>query len=135
MINLNPQLFQKFETNRIQPVKDLIARIDIDPKRIIDIGCGQGNSTMELKKRWPDAEIMALDHSPEMIEKAKNRDNNIEWVITNATDNLEKYGSFDLIFSNTALQWILKQAQMLLIFLTHLNMEVFYFNLNGYFLF
>ncbi|MGV8906286.1 MAG: methyltransferase domain-containing protein [Acetobacterium sp.] len=124
MNSLNTQIYEKFEANRIQPVKDLINRIDFEPKRIIDIGCGPGNSTIELRKRWPNAEIMGLDHSPSMIAMAKNEknvNNNIEWVISDETDNIEKLGMFDLIFSNAALQWMPKQAQVFQNFLRQLN--------------
>ena len=60
-----PELYLKFEKQRTQPAIDLVSHIDLSaPKRIIDIGCGPGNSTLALKKRWPNAEITGLDNSP-----------------------------------------------------------------------
>ena len=67
----NPKLYMKYGNERTQPSIDLVSRIALDyPKSIIDIGCGPGNSTQILVKRWPKSEIAGLDNSPNMIEKA-----------------------------------------------------------------
>jgi trans-aconitate 2-methyltransferase len=52
----NPDLYLKFDKERIQPSIDLVSRIKIDnPSKIIDIGCGPGNSTQILVQRWPNS--------------------------------------------------------------------------------
>jgi ubiquinone/menaquinone biosynthesis C-methylase UbiE len=43
------------------------ARIDGAPRRIIDIGSGSGNSVIPLADRFPDAEIVATDISPQLL--------------------------------------------------------------------
>jgi SAM-dependent methyltransferase len=43
------------------------ARIDGAPRRIIDIGSGSGNSVIPLAERFPDAEIVATDISPQLL--------------------------------------------------------------------
>jgi trans-aconitate 2-methyltransferase len=61
----NPDLYLKFNKERIQPSIDLVSRIDCKtPKNIIDIGCGPGNSTQVLYNRWPEANIVGADNSP-----------------------------------------------------------------------
>ena len=56
MLDWNPDLYLQFKKERTLPAKDLISRIElVNPKRILDVGCGSGNSTHELKKRWPNA--------------------------------------------------------------------------------
>lgn len=107
MSDWNPELYLKFEKERTQPVNDLISRIEIKyPKRILDIGCGPGNSTAALKKRWPDAEIIGIDLSEAMIEKAKKDYPDIRFEVSDAAGDLSGLGSFDIVFSNAALQWM-----------------------------
>ena len=114
MSDWNPNLYLKFEQERTQPVKDLISRIKKqNPGRIIDIGCGPGNSTSELKKRWNDAYIVGLDNSEAMLEKAKRAYPDIDWVLGDANQDLSSLGRFDLIFSNAAIQWIQDQSGLL----------------------
>lgn len=65
------ELYLKFANERTQPSLDLIHRISLEsPKRIIDLGCGPGNSTQPLR-RWPNATVVGLDSSPQMIATAR----------------------------------------------------------------
>jgi len=102
-----PNLYLAFGKERTQPSIDLAARINKDdPKRIIDIGCGPGNSTNVLKVRWTQAEIVGLDNSEAMINEAKSKYPAINWIQADASDDLDKLGKFDIVFSNAAIQWI-----------------------------
>jgi trans-aconitate 2-methyltransferase len=107
MADWNPEHYLKYEKERGRPALDLIARVGLErPARIIDIGCGSGNSTLLLKKRYPGADIMGLDYSPAMIERAKTVSDCIHWVQGDASGDLSALGLFDLVFSNAAIQWI-----------------------------
>ncbi len=107
MSDWKPELYLKFEKQRTQPAVDLAARIGlIAPKRIIDIGCGPGNSTAVLKSCWPDADITGLDSSPAMIAQAKETESAVTWVCADASGSLGALGRFDIVFSNAAIQWM-----------------------------
>jgi trans-aconitate 2-methyltransferase len=109
----NPELYLKFDKERTQPSVDLVSRIEYDkPNKIIDIGCGPGNSTQVLVVRWPDAQIIGIDNSAAMIEKAKKDYPNQEWQVIDAgTDTIE--GKYDIVFSNATIQWIPNHKELL----------------------
>lgn len=102
----NPELYLKFDKERIQPSIDLVSRIPVDdPKSIVDIGCGPGNSTQILAQRWPKSKITGIDNSVAMIERAKHDFPHQEWKLLDAGKD-EIAGTFDLVFSNATIQWI-----------------------------
>lgn len=67
----DPTQYARFSDHRSRPFFDLVARIgNRAPRRVVDLGCGSGELTAVLARRWPDAEVLGLDSSPEMIERA-----------------------------------------------------------------
>ena len=114
MSDWKPTEYLKFEKERTQPSIDLVARINHNnPKRIIDIGCGPGNSTNIVRSRWRDAEIIGLDSSAAMINKAKENFPEMKWHRADATGDLSALGKFDIVFSNAAIQWLPNQETLL----------------------
>ena len=112
--------YLRFERERTQPCRDLVARIPVDaPRRIIDLGCGPGNSTAVLAARWPGAEIIGLDSSPEMLVCARNDLPQVAWAEGDiATWHADE--PFDVVFSNAALQWVPDHRELL----PHLHNQV-----------
>jgi trans-aconitate 2-methyltransferase len=102
----DPHMYLQFATERTQPAVDLITRIRLaQPARIVDLGCGPGNSTAMLRQRWPEATIIGLDHSPEMLAAAKQAFPSEQWLLADAAA-WQADRPFDLVFSNAALQWL-----------------------------
>jgi trans-aconitate 2-methyltransferase len=102
----NPDLYLKYEDERTQPSYDLVSRINIaNPTNIIDIGCGPGNSTRVLRERWPHAQILGLDNSQEMIEKARSAYPQEHWILADAA-RWKTDVKYSIVFSNATLQWI-----------------------------
>ncbi|MDR1267968.1 MAG: trans-aconitate 2-methyltransferase, partial [Planctomycetaceae bacterium] len=59
MKDWNPDEYLVFKNERTQPSIDLVEKIDLkNPKNIIDIGCGPGNSTQILLNKWSDSVII-----------------------------------------------------------------------------
>jgi trans-aconitate 2-methyltransferase len=105
----NPTQYLRFSEERTRPCRDLAARIDLPPRaRIVDLGCGPGNSTEVLAERWPDADLNGLDSSPEMIANARAAHPDWHWI----TGDIAHWAAepdgdpYDLVFSNAALQWV-----------------------------
>ena len=114
MSDWQPSLYLRFGRERTQPSIDLVARIGVgDPRRILDVGCGPGNSTAVLKARWPQAHIIGLDSSAAMIADAQTTYPDLEWIRADASGDLTGLGRFDVVFSNAAIQWIPDQEALL----------------------
>ena len=102
----DPASYLGFAEERTRPAADLLARVPVEaPRRVIDLGCGPGNSTALLAARWPDAELEGLDASPQMLERAAASGVPARWVRTDLA-SWEAPGRHDVAFSNAALQWL-----------------------------
>ena len=85
----------------------LLERLDglkFSPKRILDVGCGSGDHALELRRRFPDAQVIAMDWSTAIAKKAaKNRSwwrPQYEVVVGDATHPPIQPQSVDLVFAN-----------------------------------
>jgi trans-aconitate 2-methyltransferase len=98
-------LYLKFEDERTQPARDLLARVRGAARRIIDLGCGPGTSTQLLAARYPDAHILGIDNSEQMLAAARVR---LPTVVFEKQEISAWRPSIrpDLIFANAALQWL-----------------------------
>ncbi|MEP9376770.1 trans-aconitate 2-methyltransferase [Aquabacter sp. CN5-332] len=102
----NAAQYLKFEDERTRPSRDLLAQVLL-PKAgfCVDLGCGPGNSTELVAERFPDAEVIGIDTSPDMLAAARKRLPNLRFQQGDATHfTLEKPA--DLIFANAVLQWV-----------------------------
>lgn len=107
MSDWSSEQYLKFKSQRTQPAVDLAERITADqPKNILDIGCGPGNSTAVLRERFPGADILGVDNSENMIDKAKASYPDLNFRICDVACELDKLDTYDVIFSNACLQWI-----------------------------
>src|SRR5262245_13124239 len=102
----NAGQYLRFADERARPCRDLVAAIALEaPRRIIDLGCGPGNSTAVLAARWPEAEIIGLDSSEAMITAARRDAPQRTWILGDiAAWTCD--APFDLVFSNAALHWV-----------------------------
>jgi trans-aconitate 2-methyltransferase len=113
----DPHQYDKFRAAREQPFDDVVALIEKVPRpRIVDLGCGPGSLTRKLLDHFPDGEVVGLDSSEAMLKKAYELSApglsftqlDIEAFAGGAVG-----GSFDVIFSNAALHWVLDHATLL----------------------
>lgn len=104
----NPAQYLTFAEQRTRPARDLAARVATpSPQRIVDLGCGPGNSTLVCKERWPEASILGIDNSADMIATARAAYPDQEWVVADIAEWVSAEGGrFDIIFANAALQWV-----------------------------
>ncbi|MBV8106226.1 MAG: trans-aconitate 2-methyltransferase [Hyphomicrobiales bacterium] len=97
--------YVKFEEERTRPVRDLVQRIPNDRvARAADIGCGPGNSTEVLRERYPEARIVGVDSSPDMIDAARRRLPDVAFEVADIVGWADT--GFDIILANAVIQWI-----------------------------
>ena len=119
----NSAQYLKFDRERTQPAIDLVNRITVDrPKKIIDIGCGPGNSTQVLHNRFPDSYILGVDISENMISAAKERCPGQDFKVCDVSKDLSDLDTdYDIVFSNACLQWVPEHRRLLKNLLDLLN--------------
>jgi len=104
----DPGEYLQFGDERGRAFVDLVARVPAEaPRRVVDLGCGPGNLTRLLSRRWPDAAVEGVDSSPEMIERATS-DGETDRLRFRVGD-LRDWSSeepVDVLLSNATLQWV-----------------------------
>lgn len=96
--------YLKFERERTRSAADLLAGVpEFDPHSCIDLGCGPGNSTELLVRRFPGAAIAGLDRSTDMLAAAKRRLPQVPLQLADLAV-WKPDQPYDLIFANAVLQ-------------------------------
>lgn len=107
MATWDPATYLRHADERSRPFAELLARVGAaDPRRVVDLGCGPGQLTATLADRWPGADVVGVDSSPEMIAAAAAhaRDRVTFALADIATWQPDE--PVDIIVSNAALQWV-----------------------------
>jgi len=102
----NARQYLKFEEERTRPPRDLLAQVPLaSARRVIDLGCGPGNSTELLVQRYPQARVIGVDSSPDMLRQARERLPNCEFAQADLVDWTPPERT-DLLFGNAVFQWV-----------------------------
>jgi len=102
----DPAQYLKFADHRLRPAVDLLNRIDVaNPAEVYDLGAGAGNVTRLLKERWPNARIIGVDESDDMLAKAATGAPEIAWQRADLATWSPAHPA-DVIYSNAALHWL-----------------------------
>jgi trans-aconitate 2-methyltransferase len=107
----DPEVYLTFADDRARPFYDLLGRVGAaQPRRVADLGCGPGNLTLQLARRWPDAAIEAIDRSAEMVAAARERG------VAATVGDLRSWApqpDTDVVFSNAALHWVPERDELM----------------------
>jgi malonyl-CoA O-methyltransferase len=91
--------------------EELLARLTsfaFEPQAVLDLGAGTGRVARELKRRYPRAQVLALDLSFGMLREAR-RHQHLWWRFARVCADAQRLplatASVDVVFSNLMLQW------------------------------
>ena len=109
----NPQQYLQFQAERDRPFFDLLAQVCGEPQRVADLGCGTGHLTAALSRRWPEADVVGIDSSAEMLGEARQY---ASAKLSFEQADLEYWQPerpLGLLISNAALQWVAGHAALI----------------------
>ena len=107
--------YSKFKQERTIPAIDLANSIKCENvNSVLDIGCGIGNSTAVLAKKFPGAKITGADNSDDMLAAARKENPSIEFIKLDAEKELDSIKNrYNVVFSNACIQWIPNHRNLL----------------------
>jgi trans-aconitate 2-methyltransferase len=98
--------YLKFADERTRAARDLLAQVPLEnPRLVYDLGCGPGNSTELLIARYPEARVIGVDSSPDMLAKARQSYRQAQFI----EDDVARWQPekrADLLFANAVFQWV-----------------------------
>jgi trans-aconitate 2-methyltransferase len=107
--------YLKFHDQRTRAVHDLVAQLPFSssapPKRVVDLGCGPGNSTAVLQARFPTSHINGVDTSEDMVYKARTTLPEVDFSLGDVRTYAVPEGT-DLLFSNAVFQWLRMEERL-----------------------
>ena len=110
----DPAIYLEFADERARPFGDLMVQVLSDsPERVVDLGCGPGQLTASLADRWPQADVLGIDSSSEMIARAQPYAHS---HLSFAVQDLRTWrpdAPVDVIVSNATLQWVPEHRELL----------------------
>lgn len=86
------------------------------PMSILDLGCGPGGFSKQLKQQYPQANVVGFDLAMDMLKQAQTKQSWFQkWplVVGDMAKLPFAMGAFDLIFANQVLHWSLSLPDVL----------------------
>ena len=114
----DPSDYLTYADERGRPYGELLARVAVEPdrvRRVVDLGCGPGNLTALLGRRWPDAAVVGVDSSPEMLERARHDHADVPGLSFALGDvrTWTATAPVDVVVSNATYQWVPGHLELL----------------------
>jgi len=107
LVRWDPDVYNRYADERGRPFVELLTRIRVEsPTAVVDLGCGPGNLTAMLASRWPDASVIGVDSSAEMIDAAgEHATPRLRFEVADLA-TWRPASPVDVVVANAALHWV-----------------------------
>lgn len=97
--------------------KEMLARLElmnIQPKQVLDLGCGTGREAEQLAQRYPQSQVWGVDLAQSFLEYGKKQGRaQLAWMLADGHTLPLRSHTVDLIFANLLLPWTADPALIL----------------------
>jgi trans-aconitate 2-methyltransferase len=102
----NPDQYGKFREERAAPFRDLLALVEPSAApRVVDLGCGTGDTTRLAHERLGARETLGIDASAAMLERAGEHAG-LDLSFRQGDLGTFAGGTYDVVLSNAAIHWV-----------------------------
>lgn len=113
----DPTQYAQFAAERAQPFHDLVALADpcrdTGGRRVVDLGCGSGELTATLADRLQADQVLGLDNSAAMLDRAAAHANDRTRFASGDIGTWTSTGDIAVVIANASLQWVPDHAAVL----------------------
>jgi trans-aconitate 2-methyltransferase len=103
----DPTTYARFSDERSRAFGDLLARVGaVSPGMVVDLGSGPGALTATLADRWPAADVLGVDSSPDMVASAQRFAGPTLRFELGDVREWTPDAAVDVLVSNAVLQWV-----------------------------
>jgi SAM-dependent methyltransferase len=116
---LEGELLLAFVTGTAEWIAELRGPTTPPVRRVLDIGSGPGVGTCELARLFPEAQVVAVDGSPAMLDRTRRRaashglDRRITTHLAELPDGLDRLDPADVIWASMSLHHVGDETQAL----------------------
>jgi SAM-dependent methyltransferase len=97
---------------RLVAFEAALERVSEEPRAVLDLGTGTGDGAIAAARRWPDADVLGVDVSREMVEEARRKAPGLRFEVGDASRLEAADGAFDLVTMNNVIPFFGELARV-----------------------
>lgn len=100
-ISLSGEGREFFARGRLESVQAFLAAAALQPRRVLEFGCGTGANLAVMSELWPEARLVGVDTSPESLRvgRARLASRGVRFLSAEECGG-DETGAFDWVFCN-----------------------------------